>query len=146
MSNQNIDKEVLVSIYKNARIAIQSISDVIDETAEKNLREELSEEYEAYEKFLSKLSEYMKKTGAEVKDVNPFKKAMLFASVKMNSFADNSNNKIAEMTIKGTVNGITELREILNSSTKDLSPQTLDLVKELLTIEENNEERLKNFL
>ena len=88
----------------------------------------------------------MKETSTETKDINPLKKAMLFTSVKMNTLMDNSTSKIAELMIKGTVMGITELHELLNGSGAKLSEKTLEFAKELTALEEDYEERLKKFL
>ena len=78
MENRNTDKEALVSLYKNAHIALQSISDIIKEVSDENMKRELSDQYDGYEKYIGKLSSYMKETSTEVQDINPFKKAMLF--------------------------------------------------------------------
>ena len=146
MEKKNLDKEVLVSLYKNAHIALQSISDIITETTDEPLKTELGEQYDGYEKYIGKLSQFMKETSTETKDINPFKKAMLFTSVKMNTLMDNSTSKIAELMIKGTVMGITELHELLNGSGAELSEKTLGFAKELTALEEDYEERLKKFL
>ena len=146
MEKKNLDKEVLVSLYKNAHIALQSISDIITETTDEPLKNELGEQYDGYEKYIGKLSQFMKETSTETKDINPLKKAMLFTSVKMNTLMDNSTSKIAELMIKGTVMGITELHELLNGSGAELSEKTLGFAKELTALEEDYEERLKKFL
>ena len=146
MENRNTDKEALVSLYKNAHIALQSISDIIKEVSDENMIRELSEQYDGYEKYIGKLSSYMKETSTEVRDINPFKKAMLFASVKMNTAMDDSASRVAELMIKGTVMGITELHELLNGSGNEISEKVLNFAKELTELEESYEQRLKKFL
>ena len=146
MENRNTDKEALVSLYKNAHIALQSISDIIKEVSDENMKRELSEQYDGYEKYIGKLSSYMKETSTEVQDINPFKKAMLFASVKMNTAMDDSASRVAELMIKGTVMGITELHELLNGSGNEISEKVLNFAKELTELEESYEQRLKKFL
>ena len=146
MENRNTDKEALVSLYKNAHIALQSISDIIKEVSDENMKRELSEQYDGYEKYIGKLSSYMKETSTEVRDINPFKKAMLFASVKMNTAMDDSASRVAELMIKGTVMGITELHELLNGSGNEISEKVLNFAKELTELEESYEQRLKKFL
>ena len=146
MENQNTDKEALVSLYKNAHIALQSISDIIKEVSDVNMKRELSDQYDGYEKYIGKLSSYMKETSTEVRDINPFKKAMLFASVKMNTAMDDSASRVAELMIKGTVMGITELHELLNGSGKEISEKVRNFAKELTELEESYEQRLKKFL
>ena len=146
MENRNTDKEALVSLYKNAHIALQSISDIIKEVSDENMKRELSDQYDGYEKYIGKLSSYMKETSTEVQDINPFKKAMLFASVKMNTAMDDSVSHVAELMIKGTVMGITELHELLNGSGNEISEKVLNFAKELTELEESYDQRLKKFL
>ena len=43
MEDKNLSKEVLISLYKNAHIALQSISSVMNETDDETVRKELSE-------------------------------------------------------------------------------------------------------
>ena len=146
MENRNTDKEALVSLYKNAHIALQSISDIIKEVSDENMKRELSDQYDGYEKYIGKLSSFMKETSTEVRDINPFKKAMLFASVKMNTAMDDSASRVAELMIKGTVMGITELHELLNGSGNEISEKVRNFAKELTELEESYEQRLKKFL
>lgn len=146
MNYQNLDKEVLTSVYKNAHIALQSISNVIDETDHPDMKSELKEEYDGYEKFIGKLSAYMKEIGCEPKDIGPFQKAFMYTSIKMNTLTDDSKSHIAELMIKGTVMGITELTEILNKHKIGLGETTRCLTQELLDLEETYEQRLKTLL
>lgn len=143
---QNIDKEALVSLYKNAHIALQTISDIIKEVSDENMRGELADEYDGYEKYIGKLSSYMKETSTDTKDINPLKKAVMFASVKMNTLTDDSASHVAELMIKGTVMVITELHELLNGCGDKISETVRNLAKELTELEESYEERLKKFL
>ena len=143
---QNIDKEALVSLYKNAHIALQTISDIIKEVSDENMRSELADEYDGYEKYIGKLSSYMKENSTDTKDINPLKKAVMFASVKMNTLTDDSASHVAELMIKGTVMGITELHELLNGCGDKISETVRNLAKELTELEESYEERLKKFL
>ena len=145
MEQINIDKEVLVSLYKNAHIALQTISDIVKEVNDENMRKELADEYDGYEKYIGRLSSYMKETSTETKDINPLKKAVMFASVKMNTLTDDSASHVAELMIKGTVMGITELHEILNN-TDPVSDTVKDFARELTDLEETYEDRLKKFL
>ena len=146
MEQKNIDKEALVSLYKNAHIALQSISDIIKEVSDENMRKELADQYDGYEKYIGKLSGYMKETSTETKDINPLKKAMLFASVKMNTLTDDSVSRVAELMIKGTVMGITELHELSNGCGNEISETVRGFTKELIELEESYEDRLKKFL
>ena len=87
----------------------------------------------------------MQERGIEPKDVNFVKKTMMTMGVKMNAMKDDSRSHIAEMMIKGTVMGITELGELLSSNSQ-ASEEVLNFANELKSIEEEYEERLKNLL
>ena len=146
MSYQNLDHEALTSIYKNAHIALQSISNVIGQTDCQEMKDELQREYDGYENYIGKLSAYMKEIGLEPKDIGIMQKAFMFTSIKMNTLMDGSKSHVAELMIKGTVMGITELTELKNSSGDKLNQKTLDFLNELLSLEEEYEEKLKTLL
>ena len=146
MQDIKLNNETLNNIYKNAHIALQSISNVLPEVTDQNMRDELNNQYDGYEKFIGKLSGFMRDRNVEAKDVNVMKKAMLFTSVKMNTLTDDSTSHIADMMIKGTVMGITELRQLISRGQEDIDGEILEYAKELLDLEETFEERLKAYL
>ena len=131
--------------YKNARIALQSISDLLPSVDDQELKEELRSQYEGYEQISSKMAKFMAEKGLEVKSINVMKKAMLWGSIKLKTMFNNSKNQIAEMMLKGTDMGIIELTAMLNEE-KNLEPEIKDLLQELLYKEETYQERLKKYL
>ena len=143
MNDYNI--KAITDVYKNAHLALQSISDLLPAVEDDGLRCELKEEYEGYEKIIGKISTFMAQNGIEPKDVNPFKKAMLWSSIKMKTLMNNSKNQVSEMMIKGTVMGISELTAMKNESER-LEEGVLEYVDKLLSLEEDYEQRLKKYL
>lgn len=145
MENKEFNEKAINDAYKNAHLALQSISDILPAVEDKDLKEELQNEYDGYEKQISEISSLMNEKGLTPKDVNPFKKAMMWGSIKMKTLMNNSKNQIADMMIKGTVMGINELRAMINEES-NLDPEVEQKIKDLLAIEEEYEERLKTFL
>ena len=139
------NQKAINDVYKNAHIALQSISDLLPSVEDEDIKAELKDEYEGYEKVIGEVSTFMAKNGIEPKDVNPFKKAMLWSSIKMKTLFDNSRNQVAEMMINGTVMGINELTAMKNEQT-NLDPGVLELLEKLLKLEEEYEQRLKKYL
>ena len=131
--------------YKNAHIALQSISDLIPTIKSEELKKELQEQYDGYEKIIGKISSFMAENKLEPKDINPLKKAMLWGSIKMKTLFDDSQNQAAEMMINGTVMGINELTAMKNES-KNLDEDVKNLIIKLLALEEEYLVRLKKFL
>lgn len=138
--------EVLAEVYRNARLAIDAISDVLPETEEGELKNEIISQHEEYEKISSEALILAEKMGADVKDPSLFKKAMMWTSIKMNTAGDNSASHIAEMMIQGTVMGITALRSSLSDSEGVLDESVGDLLTRLIRLEEDFEEKLKKYL
>ena len=145
MENHDYNVKALNDTYKNAHIALQSISDLLPEVEDDDIKKELQEEYEGYEKIIGKISSFMAENDIEPKDINAFKKAMMWGSIKMKTLFNSSRNQVAEMMINGTVMGINELTAMKNEG-ENLTDSVKALVEELLALEEEYEQRLKKFL
>lgn len=145
MLENNVNHKAIIDVYKNAHIALQSISDILSAVEDEELKTELKEQYEGYEKIIGEISTYMAEKGIEPKDINFFKKAMLWSSIKMKTMMNNSKNQISEMMINGTVMGINELTAMKNEG-ENLDEEVLEYVQKLLDLEEKYEERLKKYL
>ena len=139
------NQKAINDVYKNAHIALQSISDLLPAVVDDDIKTELKEEYEGYERLIGEISSFMAENGVEPKDVNPFKKAMLWSSIKMKTIMNNSRNQVAEMMINGTVMGINELTAMKNEG-QNLDDGVLNLLQKLLSLEEEYEQKLKTYL
>ena len=138
-------QKAINDVYKNAHLALQSISDILPAVDDDGLKTQIKEQYEGYEKIIGEISVFMKENGLEPKDVNVFKKAMMWGSIKMKTAFNNSKNQIADMMIKGTVMGINELTAMKNES-ETLDEQVVEFVIKLLSLEEKYERKLKTYL
>ncbi len=145
MQAENINQKAISDTYKNAHIALQSISDLLPDVIDAGLKTELETEYEGYETVLGEISAYMDENHIEKKDINFFKKAMMWSSIKMKTMIDDSRNQIAEMMLKGTVTGINELTAMKNES-QNFDEKIVELICKLLSLEESYEKRLRKFL
>lgn len=140
-------EEVLAEIHRNCMLALQSISDILPETEDTDIRETLLKQHEEYEKLGSKAALLAREKSIELKNPGPIKKAMMWSSIKMSTMNDNSRAHIAEMMTQGTVMGITALK----SSLADMSDENADqdiraLAQELLHTEEQFEKNWKNLI
>ena len=140
------DSEILAEIYRNAQLALTSISDILPEIDDESIKEEILREHEEYEKICSQAASLAHKYNLELKEPSPVKKAMMWSAIKMNTASDNSAQNIAQMMIKGTVNGITSLNTSLSDGEKVMDEEVKKLLTELISLEENFEEKLKTYL
>ena len=145
MSQRDTNLDTINEIYKNASVALLSISNVLPETENVELKKELQEEYDGYEKLLGEITAYMAEKGYEAKELGTMKKMFMSSGIKMNTAIDNTEGHIAQIMIKGTVMGVTELCRLLNN-TECSDSKIIEFGERLKQLEENYEERLKKFL
>ena len=145
MSQRDTNLDTINEIYKNASVALLSISNVLPETENLELKKELQEEYDGYEKLLGEITAYMAEKGYEAKELGTMKKMFMSSGIKMNTAIDNTEGHIAQIMIKGTVMGVTELCRLLNN-TECSDVNIVEFGERLKQLEENYEERLKKFL
>lgn len=145
-ANKKQSAEILAEIYRNAQLALQSISNVLPEVEDEEIKKELLEQHEAYERFSSRASVLAKDRDIEVKEPNPMKKAMMWGSIKMSTMADNSPSHIADMMIQGTVMGITALRKSEGEAMPEGDDEIYALLNEMIAAEEEFEKIWKSYL
>ena len=145
MDNKEYNEKAINDVYKNAHIALQSISDILPSVDDEGLKVELKEQYEGYERVIGEISTFMAENNITPKDVNPLKKAMLWSSIKMKTMFDNSKNQIAEMMIKGNTMGVNKMtKHIRNYDGGDSNIRML--AKKMLDTEEEHIREMKAFL
>ena len=140
------DSEIVAEIYRNAQLALESISDIMPAVQDGDIRDEIMHQHEEYEKICSKAAALALKYNYDVKEPSPIKKAMMWSAIKMGTANDNSTQNIAQMMIRGTVTGITSLKTSLTDSGNKLDTEVKKLLTELINMEEGFEKNLKKFL
>ena len=144
-NNTKITETVLKNSYKNAQMALLSLDDVI-KVAKGALKEELLNEREGYEKIITDISVLGHKKGIDLPDVGTIQKTMVSASISMKTMMDDSDSHVAEMTLKGTITGVTELIKDISEFGHMLDSEVYDKLVLLKEFEEQCEENLKKYL
>jgi len=139
-------EEVLAELYRNSELALQSITNILPETEDEEVRNELMRQHEEYEKFGARATMLAKDKNIELKNPNPVKKAMMWSSIKMNTMTDNSRSHIAEMMVQGTVMGITAIKSSLGEMNEEADKDIYKLAEDFLAMEENFEETWKKMI
>ena len=145
MEEIKFGSELLAEVYRNTHYALQSISDILPETEDEALKEELKKMHDGYEKISGKAALYARENNIEIKEPGPIKKAMMWGSIKMSTLKDNSRAHIAEMMTQGTVMGITALTRSMNEC-QGADHEILQIADELLHMEQGYEQTLKSYL
>ncbi len=140
-------EELLAEVHRNCQLALQSISDILPEAEDSDVREELMREHDEYEKMCGRAAILAKDKNIELKNPGPIKKAMMWSSIKMNTMTDNSRAHIAEMLAQGTVMGITAIRSSLADLSEDEEDEDIrKFAEDVLALEERFEEIWKRLI
>ena len=139
-------EEILSEIYRNCHLALESISDILPAIEDEELKAEILHQHEEYERISGKAACLARDKGLEVKEPGAVKKAMMWSSIKMSTLMDNTRSHIAEMMVQGTVMGITSLKTSLGELPENDDEEITALLKELISVEEEFEKKLKEFL
>ena len=140
-------EEVLAEVYRNAHLALQSISDILPQVEDQDVIAELENQHEEYERFAARAAMLARDKGIELKEPNAFKKAMMWGSIKMNTLTDNSRSHIADMMLQGTVMGISALLTSANDADREKGDkEVLALLDDLIKTEEELEKKWKAYL
>ena len=143
--NPKKDEEVLAEIYRNCKLALQSIEDILPECDDGELKAEIESQSEGYERISEKASAYAKNKQIELKEPNPLKKMMMWGAIKMSTLTNGTRSHIAEKMIRGTVMGITSLKTTQSESQSE-DENVTNLLNELIQLEERYEKKLKSYL
>ena len=139
-------EEILAEIYRNAQLAIQSISDILPAVSDEKVKNELLSQHEEYEKFSARAAMLARDRDILLKEPGIFKKAMMWGSIKMSTLADDSRSHIADMMVQGTVMGINALRTSRGDTKEDENDEVVALLDEMIEREEEFEKRWKEYL
>ncbi|MCI9177162.1 MAG: hypothetical protein HFJ28_00905 [Clostridia bacterium] len=70
---------------------------------------------------------------------------MTWTGVQMNTMIDKSNSHIAELMTQGNLMGIIEAQKLLNHS-PEMEQETKNILNDFITMQNNNIEKMKQFL
>ncbi len=141
----NIDLDLLEKTYQNASIGITAIEEVMDKAENKDLIRDLNKQLKDYQEIAGKAREQLLKNGAGAKEKPLYERAMMRGNIKMNTWMDPTDSRIAEMVMKGSTMGMTQMTKLLHDKT-DADGTSVQIVKDFIHKEENNIETMKGYL
>lgn len=141
----NDENYVLNELNKGIKMGMDSISNVAEKLQDDNFKQDLKYQYDKYNDILNNVNNQLSNYDDFPKELNPMQKAMGWMSVEMNTIADKSNSKIAEMMLQGTNMGIIEGIKLKNKF-PDLNNSVESVLDEFIKFQQDNVEQLKKYL
>ena len=140
-----LEKEILLKLYQNVEMGIVGIESVEEKIESRSLAKLILNQKKEYEKVKEKLVSLCSKYNVEDKELGAFVKLSSDVMVTMKTLMDKSEHTIAKMMMEGTNKGLVQLEELLNNYIgKD--NKIIELIKEIIDLEHQNNEELKIYL
>lgn len=141
----NVDLDLLEKTYQNANMGIVALKSVIDKSTDEEFKNAINRQLMDYHKIADRSKEELVKSGAETKDNPALEKLMLKGNVRMNTMVNSSRSHIAQMIIRGSTMGITQMTKLLNSK-PEADGSSTQIAKEFIHLEQDNIDKMKKFL
>lgn len=137
---------ILNELNKGACMGMDSINIIKDKIKDKEFKNAVENIYKKYEEVSRNINKLYYKYDRvdDPKTTNPISKAMLWSGIEINTLADTSDSKLAEILLNGINMGIIEGRKIFNNKFSDIEVE--DLIKEFIRLQEGSVEELKQYL
>ena len=136
---------VLNSIYRGAVAGRDAIDDLLPTTDDPIFISDLKAQKSQYVSISNDAAARLRALGKAPEDASFIQKAGMKIGTKMNAMMNNETDHLAELMIKGSNMGILNMTKVLNGYSS-ASPDVKGLAQQLNTAEQNNIERLKNYL
>ena len=145
MAENKRTAEFLNKVYQNAQMASDSITTVSQKVQDKNLLSDLQTQHQQYTAISSKATTELANENQLPEDSNIMQQAMTWGGIQLNTAFDKTPDHIAEMMIQGSTMGIIDMSRTLKQY-NDIPQNIKALGYELITVEENNVQRMKSYL
>lgn len=144
--NENV--ELLEFIYKTAEMGSFTLTKLITELKEKEnkIKKVVEDEIKGYEKYIKESKKIIDKEKYELKENSTMAKMGASMGIKKETKADNSDAAIAHMIIEGLTMGVVDISTKINNYKDVADKKVISLAKDFLKFQEDEIERLKEYL
>ena len=144
----NENTEILEYIYKDANMGAESITTLIKtlQSKDNKIKPVLEKVLKKYEEYIKKSEKQLTKLKVELKEFSTMAKMSSWMGIKMEMLKDNSDDRIADMLIKGLTVGTIDMNKKIDNYEKIVDKDILKFAKEFKSFQEDSIEKLKVYL
>lgn len=144
----NENTELLEHIYQTAEMGAYSITKLMEEINEKDnkIKNLAEEQLQAYEKFLKEAKSIIKEDRAEVLKNGIMAKMASTMGIKKEVKKDNSDAAIAHMLTQGITMGVIDMETKVKNYKDSADEKVLKLGKDFLKFQQDQIEKLKEYM
>ena len=138
---------LLSEVYRNVRMAEDSIINLMPKVTEEKLKNMLTVQISVYSAFSSRAAKELAEAGVKPEEENMMTKMGAKWGIMMNTLKDSTQEHLAQMLIEGTTMGVGELlRVIRDAQNNGIGGEPLRLASDVLSYEEQVVEEMKGYL
>ena len=139
--------EVLKAIYKNVKMASDSLIGLMPKVEDEKLKSEMTVQLSTYEAFASRAAKLLAEEGEKPEEEGFISKITAKMGCMMNTMRDSTTSHLAEMLIEGATMGMNDMyKQIRESENTNISEKALRLARDVCAYEERTIEEMKAFL
>ena len=138
---------LLQSVYKNVKMASDSILTLMPKVQDARLKSELTVKLSAYEAFASRAAKLLADEGVKPVEEGTITKLAAKWGSMMNTMRDSTSSHLAEMMVEGATMGVNDmLKQIREAESNTVSESALRLARDVCSFEEKTVEDMKDYL
>lgn len=139
------DKMVLNETYKNSKMGVSAIQNIMNKVDDNELSTDLSRQQAAYKNFMNRAEEQLRQNGEKPEKDSVVSQSMLWAGIQAKTIFDSTPGHIANMMIEGNTRGITDMMKVLHEN-KSAQSAYCEMANELMDFEQRAIEQLKYYI
>lgn len=139
------DAMILKEIQKNTQMGMTAIDTILDKIGDDDFSLQLSKQSLRYSEIHNMALDKILENQGEVYRGNQISDMMLKSNIHMNTVLDISKGHLAELMIRGSNRGITSMWKVMKHN-QLATGYAMELAQELVDFEEENIEKLKEYL
>lgn len=140
------DVKLLSFIHKNAAMGTRSIPQVLSLPQSGAMRRALNSQLTEYRRIADDAQKYALARGHRVREPSSASQSMSAVMLKLQTAADHSTSRLAELMIRGSTMGTVEMTRRLHQYDGRTDSTALALGRQLLETEERNIQQMKQYL
>ncbi|MEG1707068.1 MAG: hypothetical protein RR291_06195, partial [Clostridia bacterium] len=135
----------LNAVLSNVVMAHTSIETAVPYVKNSEFVDNLKQQIARYKDYEIQARDLADKVGVTLTPHGKMSRFMIQMAIKMKLITDSSDSNIARLMLLGTINGVIDLKILVNH-TKNIESNAVDLVKKVLYYEEDKTESSKRYL
>ena len=144
---KNPGVELATELYKNITMGTDAVLHLMPKVKDKDMTTYMSAILCYYEKTAGKVKEWMGQQGAIAQEESMMARMASRMGIAMNTAMDATSSHIAQMLIEGSTMAITECTRLCHRfEGQENCREMLEVAQKLCEFEQNNIEKLKEFL